>query len=163
MAIERVDYLPEYALEVVKMWRLSFQRAMGIREHNEFADLSGHLGAFTRIDPDHLHLLMETASSQIVAFMAFRPGWVDQLYVHVDWQGQGLGSQLLNQAKSASRDGLQLYTFQRNTNAQAFYLAHGFREVERGAAAADENPWATSKEELADILYAWEPAQRHER
>ena len=157
MAIERVAYRPEYALEVVKMWRQSFQRAMGIREHNEFADLYGHLGAFTRIDPQHLHLLMETDASQIVAFMAFRPGWVDQLHVHVDWQGQGLGSRLLKQAQSVSPAGLQLYTFQRNTNAQAFYLAHGFEEVARGYAGAQENSWASSEEELADILYRWQP------
>ncbi len=157
MAVEQVAYRPEYALEIVKMWRLSFQRALAIREHNELDDLSGHLDAFTRIDPAHLVVLMETTTSQIVAFMAHRPGWVDQLYVHVDWQGQGFGSQLLNQAKAASAEGLQLYTFQRNHNAQAFYLAQGFREVQRGFAGAYENPWATSQEELADILYAWQP------
>ena len=125
MAVEQVAYRPEYALEIVKMWRLSFQRAMGLPEQNEFADLSGHLDAFTRIDPTHLVVLMETTTSQIAGFMAHQPGWVDQLYVHVDWQGQGLGSKLLNQAKVASPDGLQLYTFQRNENAQSFYVAHG--------------------------------------
>ena len=158
MPIERVDYRPEYALEIVKLWRLSFQRAMGIREHNEFADLSGQLGAFMRIDPDGLHILMDTDNSQIAAFMALSPGWVDQLYVHVDHQGQGLGSRLLNLAKDSSADGLQLYTFQRNKRAQAFYLSQGFREVKRGFAGAEENPWARSTDELADILYAWQPA-----
>ena len=157
MAVEPVDYRPEYALEIVKMWRLSFQRAMGLPVKNEFSDLSGHLDAFSRIDSSAIHLLMDTDTSTIVAFMAFQPGWVDQLYVHVDWQGQGLGSQLLNDAKARSPEGLQLHTFQRNENAQAFYQAHGFQEVQRGFAGADENPWATSREALADILYAWQP------
>jgi ribosomal protein S18 acetylase RimI-like enzyme len=157
MAVEQVAYRPEYALEIVKMWRLSFQRAMGLPEQNEFADLSGHLDAFTRIDSNAIHLLLDTDTSTIVAFMALQPGWVNQLYVHVDWQGQGLGSQLLNQAKAHSPEGLHLHTFQRNENAQAFYLAHGFREVQRGFARADENPWATSQQALADILYAWQP------
>ncbi len=157
MAIERVDYRPEYALEIVKMWRLSFQRAMDLEIHNRFSDLYGHLEAFTRIDPGGIHLLVETDSSQIVAFMALSPGWVDQLYVHVDWQGQGLGSTLLRQAKAGSPDGLRLNTFQRNKTAQRFYLAHGFVETERGFADPEENPWATSREALADILYSWQP------
>ena len=157
MAIEPIDYRPEYALEIVKLWRRSFQRAMGLREHNEFADLTGQLGAFTRIDPSHLHILMDTDTSEIAAFMALSPGWVDQLYVHIGHQGKGLGTRLLNQAKASSPAGLQLYTFQRNENAQAFYLSHGFAEVERGFAAAEENPWAGSHGELADILYAWQP------
>ena len=158
MAVEQVAYRPEYALEIVKLWRLSFQRAMGLPEQNEFADLSGQLDAFSRIDPNTIRLLMDTDTSTIVAFMAFRPGWVDQLYVHVDWQGRGSGLKLLNQAKAESPDGLQLYTFQRNENARAFYLAQGFEEAQRGFAGAEENPWATSREELADILYVWQPA-----
>lgn len=155
MAIERADYRPEYALEIVKLWRLSFQRAMRLEEHNRLSELSGHLDAFCRIDPAGIRLLMDTDTSQIVAFMALSAGWVDQLYVQVDQQGHGLGSRLLNQAKADSPGGLRLYTFQRNEKAQVFYQGHGFTEVERGFAGADENPWASSREELADILYAW--------
>jgi hypothetical protein len=44
-----------------------------------------------------------------------------------------------------------------NTGAQAFYLAHGFREIERGQADAADNPWATTTEQLADIRYRWDP------
>ena len=126
MAVERVDYRPEYALEIVKLWRQSFQRAMGLPEHNRFPELAGHLDAFTRIEQDDIQLLMDTETSRIMAFMALSTGWVDQLYVHVDRQGQGLGSSLLDLAKARYPEGLQLYTFQRNERAQAFYLAHGF-------------------------------------
>lgn len=157
MPVERVDYRPEYALEIVKMWRLSFQRALDIEVHNRFDDLSGHLDAFTRSYAANATVLMDTNTSEIVAFMSLRPGWVDQLYVHADRQGRGLGGQLLNQAKAESPEGLQLYTFQRNTGAQAFYLSQGFTEVERGFADFEGNPWATEKRELADILYAWQP------
>ena len=156
MTVERMDYRPEYALEIVKMWRLSFQRAMGLPEHNRFSELSGHLDAFTRIDADGIHLLMDTDTSRIVAFMALSPGWIDQLYVHVGRQGEGLGTRLLNEAKASTPEGLQLHTFQQNERAQAFYLNHGFIEVERGFASAEDNPWATSREQLADILYAWQ-------
>ncbi len=157
MTIERVDYRPEYALEITRLWRQSFQRAMGLPEHNRFAELSDQLDAFTRIEPEGIHLLMDTDTSRIAAFMALSTGWIDQLYVHVDRQGEGLGSILLNLAKTRFPDGLQLYTFQRNEKAQAFYLAHGFHEVERGFAEAADNPWATASEQLADILYAWQP------
>ena len=158
MSVERVDYRPEYALEIVKLWRLSFQRAMGLPEHNRFSELSGHLDAFTRIDADGIHLLMDTDTSRIVAFMALSPGWIDHLYVQVERQGEGLGTRLLNEAKTSSAAGIQLYTFQRNERAQAFYLGHGFVEIERGFATAEDNPWATSRAQLADILYAWRPA-----
>jgi len=155
-----VRYRPEYGLEVVKLWRQSFQRAMRLPEHNDFDELSGHLDYLTSIDPATINLLIEPASSQIVAFMSLSGDYLRQLYVHVDRQGQGLGSQLLNRAKAESGGGLELYTFERNVGAQAFYLAHGFREIERGQAAAEDNPWATSPDQLADIRYRWDPDGR---
>ena len=157
MPIRSVEYRPEYGLEVVKLWRRSFQRAMGLPEQDPYDELIGHLDFFTSLDPAGHHLLMESDTSSIVAFMSLSPGYLEHLYVHVDWQGQGLGSRLMARAKSRSSEGFDLHTFQLNTGAQAFYLSHGFQEVARGYAREADNPWATSPDQLADIRYRWEP------
>lgn len=68
----------------------------------------------------------------IAAMMASRPGWIDQLHVHPDFQNRGLGAALLRAAKASDHGaaGLQLWTFQANAGARRFYARHGFVEVE---------------------------------
>src|SRR5439155_23763428 len=61
-------------------------------------------------------------------FCAFRPGWVDHLYVRPDRHGQGLGTTLLGRAMQDNTQ-LQLWVVQRNTRAIRFYKARGFRLV----------------------------------
>jgi hypothetical protein len=90
-SIQSIGYRPEYALELVKLWRGAFQRTMAmvmaIEEHNRFDELSGHLDCFATIDPASLHVLMDIRT----------------------------------------------------------------REIGRGFAASEDNPWATSPDQLADI------------
>jgi len=38
---------------------------------------------------------------------------------------------------------------------QKFYRFHEFVIVRQGFADAEDNPWATNKEQLADITYEW--------
>jgi ribosomal protein S18 acetylase RimI-like enzyme len=60
-----------------------------------------------------------------VAFLALDGDEVDHLYVHPDHQRRGHGARLLTDAQ-ARRDHLELWVFQRNHGAIAFYEAHGF-------------------------------------
>ena len=83
----------------------------------------------------------------LIGIIAFRKGWIEQLYVLPDAQGQGVGSRLLDIAKRAS-DRLQLWTFQRNTDARQFYERHGF-------ILADESDGARNEEKEPDVLYLW--------
>jgi putative acetyltransferase len=83
----------------------------------------------------------------IVGFIAFRPGWVDHLYVRPKSLRQGYGRALLNEAKARNSE-LQLWTFQRNRNAIAFYEANGFLLVRETDGTANE-------EREPDALYAW--------
>ena len=62
---------------------------------------------------------------------------VDHLYVHPDHHRQGLGSALLRHAQAA-RPRLELWVFQRNADAIAFYEAHGFAIVESTDGAGNE-------------------------
>jgi putative acetyltransferase len=84
---------------------------------------------------------------EVAGFIAFRPGWIDHLYIHPEQQGRGLGSVLLALAQAAE-PALRLWTFQGNPAAQRFYEARGFRR-ER------ETNGAENEERQPDILYCW--------
>ncbi len=86
-------------------------------------------------------------SGEVAGFIAFRPGWINHLYVHPDHQGRGFGSALLAHAQSAE-SALRLWTFQCNLPARRFYEARGFRS-ERETDGAD------NEERQPDILYCW--------
>jgi len=67
-----------------------------------------------------------TVGGDVVGMLVVRPGDLDQLYVAPGFQGRGVGSRLVELAKSESPDGLGLYTFQVNARARAFYERRRF-------------------------------------
>jgi GNAT superfamily N-acetyltransferase len=83
----------------------------------------------------------------IIGMIAFREGWIDQLYVLPKGQGRGVGTELLEVAKSSHKR-LQLWTFQRNSHACRFYESRGFSVVEKTDGTRNE-------EREPDVLYSW--------
>ncbi|MGQ0743620.1 MAG: GNAT family N-acetyltransferase [Acidimicrobiales bacterium] len=83
----------------------------------------------------------------IVAMMVLEPGWIDQLYVDPEHTGRGLGSLLVDLAKSVQPGGLDLWTFQSNASARRFYERHGFVEVMRTDGDNEEG--------APDVRYHW--------
>jgi len=79
--------------------------------------------------------------------IAFREGWIDQLYVLPTAQRRGVGKDLLRVAQNAF-DRLQLWTFQRNAPARRFYEARGFALIQQTGGARNE-------EKEPDALYLW--------
>ncbi|WP_245329331.1 GNAT family N-acetyltransferase [Bradyrhizobium centrolobii] len=79
--------------------------------------------------------------------IAFREGWIEQLYVLPAAQGRGAGTELLDVAKRACKR-LELWTFQRNARARRFYEARGFTLVEQTDGARNE-------EREPDARYVW--------
>lgn len=96
--------------------------------------------------PNEKVRLVEIQDS-VAGFIAFRGEWLNHLYVHPEFWGQGFGSLLLEDAKAAS-DQLQLWTFQRNAAARYFYKRHQFIEVERTDGAKNE-------ERTPDVRMVW--------
>ena len=84
---------------------------------------------------------------ELVGIIAFREGWVDQLYVLPSPQRRGIGTALLQIAQSRSRS-LNLWTFQRNKAARRFYERSGFRLVKETDGSANE-------EKEPDVMYSW--------
>jgi GNAT superfamily N-acetyltransferase len=73
---------------------------------------------------------------------------VDWLFVDPVAQSRGVGSALIDHAKTCRPNGLALWVFESNRRAQAFYERHGFVIVDRTDGAGNE-------EKAADIRYAW--------
>lgn len=76
--------------------------------------------------------------SQIVGFSVLNEGWLNHLYVMPESQGIGIGGRLLDNAKNLVSSELQLWTFQGNYYARAFYAKNGFVEVEVTDGARNE-------------------------
>jgi putative acetyltransferase len=87
-------------------------------------------------------------AAEIDGFIAFRPGWIDQLYVAPHAQYRGLGGALLAVAKEREPL-LELWTFQCNRPARCFYEKHGFRLIE-------ETDGARNDEREPDARYRWD-------
>ena len=87
------------------------------------------------------------SAEALVGIVAFRPGWIDQLYVLPAAQRGGIGTALLRVAQDA-HDSLSLWTFQRNTPARRFYEARGVRPIH-------ETDGVDNEEEEPDVLYLW--------
>jgi ribosomal protein S18 acetylase RimI-like enzyme len=71
---------------------------------------------------------------------------ISQLYVSVGFQRNGIGTELLEWAKSQSAGTLRLYAFARNHGACSFYERMGFVQIAKGF----EPMW-----QLEDVQYLW--------
>lgn len=90
------------------------------------------------IDPDPL------------GFLAIQDTHITALYLKADARGQGVGTALLDRAKS-TRNHLSLWTFQANEGAQQFYLREGFTTVARTDGENEEG--------LPDLKLEWNAAR----
>ncbi len=83
----------------------------------------------------------------LAGYAAVAPGWLNHLYVHPDHQGRQVGARLLAKAMEDQSE-LQLWTFQRNARARAFYESRGFVVVRLTDGADNE-------EREPDVRYRW--------
>lgn len=90
------------------------------------------------------------AAGELLGFFALNGNYIDQFFVRLGKQRQGIGTALLAKAKDLSPILLRLYTFQKNQPARAFYERHGFRAVKFGISPHPENE--------PDVEYWWEPS-----
>jgi L-amino acid N-acyltransferase YncA len=94
-----------------------------------------------------MQVMVAEARGQPVGFLARREHFVHALYLSAAARGRGIGRRLLAAAQDVA-DELTLWTFQANHAAREFYAALGFREVETGDGAGND-------EGLPDVRLAW--------
>ncbi|MBC7938977.1 MAG: GNAT family N-acetyltransferase [Chitinophagaceae bacterium] len=138
-----LSYEPTDAVELVRMWRESFEHGVGITDPNP---IEGQLAYFLNDVVPSTTTRVVKQDKVIVAFLASTPDSVTQLYVRVQNIGQGIGRRLMALAKAESRGSLWLYTFAQNSHARRFYEHQGFVEVERESA---------NTYQLEAIKYGW--------
>jgi GNAT superfamily N-acetyltransferase len=80
-------------------------------------------------------------------YIAFRPGFIEHLFIDPARQNAGLGLALLEKAREAYAE-LSLWTFQQNAKARRFYERHGF-------IAVTFTDGADNEERMPDVLYRW--------
>jgi putative acetyltransferase len=144
-------YRPEDFDPVTILWRIAREKSLP-----EFQRAKGH---FFYEDQDYFrdHILEEDKlwvaemDHRPVAFMAIRDEFIDQLYVHPDYQNRGIGKALLDHARQFSPDHLWLYTLQININACAFYEKNGFVAEKFGISPPPESE--------PDVEYHWRKVQ----
>lgn len=83
-----------------------------------------------------------------VGLLLLEGDWLHSLYVAPDRTGEGIGSMLLDLAKSRRPRRLGLWVFETNEGARRFYARHGFVEVGRSDGSENE-------EGEPDIELAW--------
>jgi ribosomal protein S18 acetylase RimI-like enzyme len=137
------QYNPKYAEETVKMWRDSKEKALGQKAIHSVED---HVYFLNHILPEKFQIELVLIDEKVVGMIAYNESEINQLYIHIDYQGIGIGQTLINKVKDKSSGKLTLYTFEVNEIAQRFYEKHGFKVIGRG----HEN-----EENLSDIQYEW--------
>ena len=141
------NYRPEDFDALTILWRISREKSLP-----EFQNKKGH---FFYEDQNYFrdHILKENnvfvveSGQRPVAFMAIKDEFVDQLYVHPDYQNQGIGKALLDYARKLSPEHVWLYTLQINLNARAFYEKNGFIAEKYGMSPPPESE--------PDVEYHW--------
>ncbi|WP_141582486.1 GNAT family N-acetyltransferase [Actinomadura sp. WMMA1423] len=88
--------------------------------------------------------------TRINGYAALDGDMLEHLYLRPDMRRQGLGTLLLDEVKRHSPGGVSLRVFQRNAEARAFYVHHGFVVV-------DTNDGERNMENLPDMTLRWSP------
>ncbi len=143
--IRLVGYDEKYAAAAVRMWRLSKEKALGLKDALHSFD--AHLNYVTQklSHSDQIVFALEERENAVVGIIAFDSQWINQLYVDVHYQNSGIGSRLLRLALQEMSGPVQLYTFEINEKAQSFYEKHGFEVIAQGD--------CDNEEKLPALLY----------
>ena len=141
--IKIIPYDTTYVVDTVRMWRESMEKAIGQPDTHPFEK---HVNFLNNILTKNNNVYIALGTNKVIGIIAFNDSEINQLYIHNDYQGKGLGKRLLELAKANSKGRLTLYTFEVNRKAQRFYENNGFKVIGRGY----EN-----MENLEDIKYEW--------
>ncbi|WP_191274003.1 GNAT family N-acetyltransferase [Neobacillus kokaensis] len=129
------------------MWRDSKEQAIGQKEIHSFEN---HVDFLMHVLSKQFQIDLVLVDDKVVGMIAYNDKEINQLYIHIDYQGLGIGQTLLDKVKGQCSGRLTLYTFEVNEKAQRFYEKNGFNIIARGH---------KNEENLPDILYEWESQQ----
>ena len=141
-----VPYRPEMLQPLVDLWRASFEHGVGVVDPHP---IEAQRQYFVEQVAARCEVSVVLRDAAIVGFVACDAESISQLYVRVGCLRQGIGSRLVELAKSRSSGSLWLFTFARNATARRFYERHGFAAIAHGFEPTCQ---------LEDVKYRWERA-----
>jgi putative acetyltransferase len=96
---------------------------------------------------DKQTVVVSEVDNKVVGFCSYNNNWLNNLYIIPEYQGHGIGTALLDRAKADNTE-LNLWVFQKNTNAINFYKRNGFELLLTTDGSANE-------EQEPDAHYVW--------
>jgi len=117
-----------------------------------FANLLGVADPDRLTEPErkrpHSETWVAERDSAVEGFLTLEREWLDSIYVRPGLTGQGIGTALLDLAKSLRPGGFGLWVFETNLGARRFYTRHGLLALERTDGRDNE-------EKAPDIAMVW--------
>lgn len=96
--------------------------------------------------------LIKHGDPQVLGLVAVADRRPEHRHLQSEHRRRGIGTQLLEQARLVSPNGLTLRVFARNTDTQGFYERRGFRLL-------DEDDGTRNEECEPDATYGWTPSR----
>ena len=113
-------------------WELAFPDFQREKGHTFEEDCE----YFQNVISQNNDLWVAEADGRMAGFLAIAGDFVDQLFVHPDFQRRGLAGICSTMPNISRLSIFFLYTFQVNTNGRAFYEKNGFVAVRFGVSPA---------------------------
>ena len=132
---------------VTRLWRVAREVAFPDFQREKGHTFEEDCNYFRNVILQNNDVWVMDVDGQVAGFMAIAGDFVDQLYIHPDFQRHGLGRELLDFAKRSSPEHVWLFTLQINTNGRAFYEKNGFVAEKFGISPAPESE--------PDVEYHW--------
>lgn len=101
-----------------------------------------------RVLPGSRVWVAEDDDGAVVGYAALDGDHLDHLYLLPGARRRGFGTALLDEVREAAGAHVELWVFQANVDAQAFYRRHGFEVVE-------DTDGSANMERLPDYRMAW--------
>lgn len=90
----------------------------------------------------------DDGAGRVLGYRELKGDWLDDLYVHPDHAGEGIGSALLETCRVTRPHGFSLWVFASNEPARRFYRRHGLLELETTDGTGNE-------ERSPDVRMVW--------
>jgi putative acetyltransferase len=136
---------------LVALWHASKRQAFPYVEVQQRYTLENDRDYFRNTVVPGADVWVAHRGDVLLGFMALEEDLIDQLFVAVGAQGQGVGTALVEKAKALWPGGLQAYTFQKNEAARSFFAKQSFVEVGFGVSPPPEVE--------PDVELAWPPGE----
>ena len=137
MSYQIREALPEESAEVAELFRRSRLHFLPYLPILHSVEEDREYFRETVFVDNTVNVAVHSKTGRIIGFIAFESGHLNHLYIAPEHVRCGLGEALLETAR-IENDSLELWVFQQNEPAIAFYRKHGFEVIKSTDGADNE-------------------------